>query len=132
MLHEASTAPGCSSGNCGTRTQTDVLRLLDKNCGQHAILTWGNTHGRESTLSPINGRQDSAIDRRFCLEWTRSMHPYWAGTYIALSLAERAAFITQLTVASCEEEAEDESEGTVPISLIHTNLFHGTLMFGIA
>ena len=52
--------------------------------------------------------------------------------YIALSLAERAAFITQLTVASCEEEAEDESEGNVPINLIHTNLCHSTLMFGIA
>ena len=52
--------------------------------------------------------------------------------YIALSLAERAAFITHLTAASCVEEAEDESEGNIPISLIHTNLFHGTLMFGIA
>ena len=52
--------------------------------------------------------------------------------YIALPMAERAAFITQLTVASCEEEAEDESEGNVPISLIHINLCHGMLMFGIA
>ena len=52
--------------------------------------------------------------------------------YNALSLTARATLITQLTVESCEKEAEDESEGNLPMSLIHTNIFHGTLTFGIA
>ena len=41
--------------------------------------------------------------------------------------------MAKITIAKRHSQGmTDESEGNVPIILILTNLFHGTLMFGIA
>ena len=51
----------------GSWTQTDVLLLLDKDCGQHMVQNWRKALGQEFTLSPKHTRKDSAINSEFCV-----------------------------------------------------------------
>ena len=44
----------------GSGTQTDVLLLLDKDCGQHTVQAWRKALGQEFILSPT--RKDSAVN----------------------------------------------------------------------